>query len=245
MGYVKVIQYANTIEIYEYQKSYVPQIRRDYRKNTRRASAYRSPIDAHFTRTQKSIARARTSFIRLVKANLQAEKKPLFLTLTIERETSLAVGYKYLSNFFKNVSRFYGRPRYIGVPEWQQRGVLHFHFLVFDIAGKSLDVRKERSTRNIQRLWHKGFCDLRSTSYVSDGLAGYLAKYMSSALADERLGNRRAYTCSRNIYRPTIKSFNFPLPDADLTPVDSLLQQETQYDTIYLGRCHYKNLTNK
>jgi len=242
MGYTRVIQSGNTIEIYNYQKQYVPPRKRDYKKNTRRASSQDEGGYAISYRRTKSVKRAKSNIIRLVQANLQRAEFPIFLTLTLERERPLELGYAYLKNFWQIIQRRTGKEvAYVGVPEWQKRGVLHFHFLVWGLGGYTQ--KKERSTRNLQRLWNKGFCDVRNTTHISNGLAGYMAKYLTKALIDKRLGNRRAYTCSRNIFRPT-KAGSNALNDYldEIIPVDSGVVEKSKYDTMWLGQCDYTRL---
>jgi len=242
MGYTRIIQSGEVTELYQYQKEYVCPRKRDYLQNVRRAYGARYGDFIAPARSYRSIKRARQLFIRIVTANIQRENKPAFVTLTIERETPLEVGYVYLAEFWKSVKKQYAC-RYIGVPEWQERGVLHFHFIVWDLPRACTDNKTERSTRNFQRLWHRGFCDVRNASRSTGGLAGYLAKYLTVALGDSRLGNRRAYTCSRNIYRPTTAGSNALDGYLDeLVPVDSLLERRTVYDTMWLGQCIYKKI---
>lgn len=240
MSYVRTIQSGNVYEVYEYKRDYVPKNKRDYLQNTRRASIPRERDFVTRSRSSRSIKRAKNALIRLITANIQRETVPAFFTLTIERETPLEVGYSYLSEFWKHVFKQYGKCRYIGVPEWQSRGVLHFHFLVWGLPRESTDNKRERSTRNFQRHWYRGFCDVRNARYNSLGLAGYLAKYLTKALIDHRLGNRRAYTCSRNIQRPCSTGYNAAHGHVDeLTPVEFDVDKVFEYETIYLGNCRY------
>jgi len=209
MGYTRIVRMGEITEVYQYEKDYVQENKRDYTQNNRRASTARERDSIIRPRSTASIKRAKTAFIRLVTANIQREILPAFFTLTIERQTPLEVGYAYLTDFWKHVKRKYGNNiRYIGVPEWQTRGVLHFHFLVWDIPRESTDNKTERSTRDFQRHWYRGFCDVRNATHSSGRLAGYLAKYLTEALNDTRLGNRRAYTSSRSVHRPSVEKSN-------------------------------------
>jgi len=240
MGYTRIIQAGEEVELYEYEKKYVSTNKRDYTQNTRRASSDRERTHDVTIRSHQSIKRARSNFLRIVTANIQRENLPAFFTFTIERETSLEVGYSYLYYFWKRIKKLGHAYRYIGVPEWQSRGVLHFHFLVWGLDKQSTDNKRERSTRNFQRQWHKGFLDVRNARYTSGRLAGYLAKYLITALADRRLGNRRAYTCSRNVFRPYSEGSNAIAGYLDnLIDVDSTVDRVKEYDTLWLGKCRY------
>jgi len=237
MGYTRIIKSGEQIEIYKYEKEYVHTNKRNYKKNTRRASFPSGSDHDVPTRTKRSMQRAKQLFIRLVASNLQGQAKPAFLTLTIEKKVSLEVGYAYLRSFWNRLKKHIHGISYIGVPEWQERGALHFHFLVWGLPTKT--IKSERFARNVQRQWYRGFVDLRHTKNRSLGLAHYLAKYLVSTLSDSRLGNRRAYTCSRNILRPyTIASNKLP-NNLDLTPGDNFQTDTSTYDTLWLGSCEY------
>lgn len=240
MGYTRIVQSGDTIELYEYQKNYVHPRKRDYTKNTRRASSHCDSDTFVRPRTHRSLKRAKERLIRLVSANLDTKETTAFLTLTLERERPVEVAYSYLSLYWKRLTKKYNGIRYIGVPEWQKRGVLHFHFLVWGLPREITDNKRERGTRNLQRQWHRGLCDVRIARYISPRLGGYLAKYLQKSFYDPRLRNRRAYTCSRNV-RKVYSGGSNALADYldELMPVDKLIDKEHQYDTLWLGVCRY------
>jgi len=244
MGYCKVVQSGTVTEIFNYEKLYVRQRQGDIGKRRVRVET-RQYLHNVYSRSAKSIKRAKTHFIRLVEANISPKESPCILTLTIERETPLTVGYEYLRLFWQRLNRKINGLRYIGVPEWQERGVLHFHFLVWGFDEKSTVVRSERSTRNIQRCWQKGFLDVRFASKNTYRLAGYLSKYFTKTIEDDRLCNRRAYTCSRNIKRSRVVGTNQSDIIMEMIPPIGAIDYSAQYETLYLGVCNYKKIINK
>jgi hypothetical protein len=240
MGYTRIKQCGNWVELYKYEKNYVQGNKRNYSRNKRRKREVGRANSTLFARRASSIQRAKTRFFDIVKTNLSRAENPAFLTLTVAKEVDVSVAYVYLSDFWSRLTRKCGTEiAYIGVPEWQKSGRIHFHFLVWGLSDDV--IRRERNTRNIQRQWARGFCDVRSTEKVTLGLAGYLAKYMSKALTDPRLNNRRAYTCSRNIYRPTTYGSNSIDDSLErlVIPVDKPPVYERNYDTMWLGECIY------
>lgn len=246
MGYTRVIQSGDQIELYEYSNKYVQKTRANTSRKTRRATYQHNSSDDIPTRNHQNIKRCRNNFIRIVTTNCEGKELPAFFTFTIEREVALEVGYAYLKDFWQIIKQKYNGVRYIGVPEWQRRGVLHFHFLVWGLPREVTDNKRERSTRNFQRQWHKGFCDVRNATYDNGGLGGYLAKYLTQTLQDNRLRNRRAYTASRNIRRPySAGSNSLASYMGMIIPVDCSLEFTVEYPTMYLGICRYTKLLKK
>jgi len=196
MGYTKIIRFVKTTEAYFYEKDVYPKKRAGVNRR-RRSAGYRS---------QRSIKRAKKAFFNLCKNHLDSfTELPCFITLTYhdqyEESPSLNDSYRHCNAFWKRAKEYFGKSiSYISVPEYQTRGAVHYHALVW---GFPASVREERATRLLQRAWRQGYCDVRFASYKSDALAGYLAKYFTKAYSDYRTFNRKTYTTSRNIQRPT------------------------------------------
>jgi len=238
MGYTRVIHSGQYTEVYFYEKPYVsPKTTFKRRRRSSTSQTDRIPL-----RSSQSIRRARSLFTRTVQANLATEEKPTFVTLTHYKGYSLDVGYKHLRYFYEELRTNFGEIRAISVPEWQpQSGYLHFHVLVWGIPETYQGTDSERSRRILQRLWGRGYLDVCPTYDKSPAIAGYLAKYMQEALHDERLGNRRAYSSTHNILRPMSAGGN-SLSNflSGVGGLDQELDQQKEYDTLYLGRCIYK-----
>lgn len=248
--YIKKIESGNLTEIYEYQKplnvhrekrSYTKnkrgsQVLIDYRNSAKRETkAISTPLVRY--RLGRSISRARQSFFRLVSANLEEDSLPALATFTCYENLSLEEAYKALKNFFTQIRASYPRVKYIAVPEWQKRGTIHFHALVWGIDPKAIlheipyhyrvnanakkrerylefcvhygfDPKSARGTRNLQRQWARGFFDIVGATDNSLKIAGYMAKYLAKGLADARLSNNRAYSSSHNVKRPRTETSN-------------------------------------
>jgi len=198
-------------------------------------------------RRADNISRLRGNFGRLVRANLSLDNPPCLLTLTMRDVVSVDIAYKCLTRFFVKFRRVYGRD--IGwavVPEFQKRGAVHFHALIFGLKHEAY--KDERSTRAIANLWGQGFVDTLATD-GSPKLATYLSKYMSKAMHDYRLVGKKAYSASRNLMRPVSLSSDCTLKQAwamfkgDIETVDKSLDDVKEYGTLWLGRCVYKRYT--
>jgi len=246
MGYTKYVFSGDFVEIYEYEKYHVPTNQRHTRRKTRKKTAfYNENLGIPF-RNKRSIQRARKAFFRLVQANLKTTERPCFFTLTVEQECDVLVAYKALRDFIGRLRKKHGpKVRYISVPEWQSKsGFIHFHCLIWGIPEINKEwERAERDRRNYQRQWLRGYCDVRVAENTSPRIAGYMAKYMFKAASDTRLRNIRAYSSGGPLQRPWQKGTNSGSDVlAVMIPVDNEVVSVGEYDTLWLGKCHYKQI---
>lgn len=233
MAYTKIIQSGSIIEQWTYEKE--PNPDRLVRKKPR----IRRTI--HRERRADNIKKCKAAFTRLVRANLSPSKPPFLLTLTMRSIVSIDEAYRSYTAFGKRLRTRYGQGiSWVAVPEFQKRGAVHFHVLVFDLPYEAYS--NERRTRSLANLWGEGFCDIRKTD-ASPKLASYLGKYMSKAMQDLRLVGKRGYSASRNVLRPVSLNTAFSVRTFrelwGLTGDNSLVK-EREYDTMFLGRCIYK-----
>lgn len=227
--YTKVIQSGRLIEIFEYEKDPIPAIRR-------RKKRYANP-----RRRIRNVQSARASFFRLVRANIGTGQVPALLTLTMREILSLREGWRAFTLFAQRLrTRKKSSFSFVAVPEFQKRGAVHFHVLVWGLSHE--EIARERNTRRIAELWGHGFVDIRATD-GSPRLATYLAKYMFKAMYDVRLAGQKAYSGSRNL----VRSVSVSNPAAvDIAKeqwgigVDNPPLTECEYETKWLGRCNYQ-----
>jgi len=213
-----------------------------------------------YKRKKSSVVRTVQSFYRLCHHNVTFAKNVHFLTLTFAYDLSYKEAARFVRHFMEKIkSRQNGVPfSYISVPELTKKGRYHFHLLVFDlstkVAGKEIRAGNaiyttERETRNLQRLFERGYVDILPATYRSAGIAGYMAKYMAKAFLDERIEARRVYNCSRNIKKTRAFGSNTLSAYANLddSPIPSEVDilQQTTYDVPYLGVCNFTKLKNK
>lgn len=211
MGYAKVISYSDIVEIYTYEKNPRPTGRKkravqsgvDIKDIPSSGEDVSYEIQPPKVRSKESARRAVLAFKRLVRANLDGYSYPVLASLTYaENMGDLGQARKDFNAFAKRLKSTFGQSlRYIAVAEFQRRGAVHFHTLLWGIPQGA--VRTERHTRLVAGLWGRGFTDIAETD-GSPKLAGYLAKYLSKTFADTRLLNKKAYITSQNIQRPII-----------------------------------------
>lgn len=151
-------------------------------------------------------------FIALVRCNAQQyfnkKNKPyslMLLTLTFkENITDLTTAHK---NFMKFIQKFntllFGRKntklKYAGVIEFQERGAIHYHLILFNMPYIEQSVYSK--IRKIWGLENRFKLELVRSPY---GTTNYLSKYLVKSLGDERLKNRRKILASQHLKRPIV-----------------------------------------
>lgn len=259
MAYTKVVQSGTLVEIWRYERE--PSPKRLINPRPRRKFAPRRRRPDH-------IKRCKGQFRRLVRANLGPHVAPDLLTLTIaENIEDIATAYNMFTAFAHVLKKKFGTSiKWIAVPEFQKRGAVHFHVLIWGLSpdlacqlgtgyyidknGKRIKRHActpsrqcERRSRYLAGVWKAGYVDLVRTD-GSVKLSSYLAKYMSKAMHDDRLIGKRAYSASRNILRPVSLVSDFQIKHALSlwgVTVDNPPLQKKEYGTEFLGRCDYKS----
>jgi hypothetical protein len=85
--------------------------------------------------------------------------------------------------------------RYLAVPEFQKRGAVHYHVVLFNLPHlKNVQVE-------LKEIWGKGMIFI-SKVRGTNGLTKYLSKYITKAIADDRLRGRKRYFASLGLLRP-------------------------------------------
>lgn len=237
MGHVKIVQSGKLLEIYEYEKSINPKL-----KNTRPKRQGITKIGRiSKARRPDNVRRLRKRFLRLVTSNLGGQKPPLFITLTMASVVPLSVAYKRFTHFCVRLRRVAGTDwRAITVPEFQKRGAVHFHMLLWQGA---YSLENERNTRLIQNIWQRGTVDCMQTD-GSPKLAYYFAKYMLKTLHDKRYLGEKAFVSTRNVLQPLSLSFGTAIDYAsDIWGIDLSTDEplhEAVFDTKWLGKGRYR-----
>jgi len=248
MGYNKVVLSGDTLEIYQYEKN-LSLYRREKRSTKGRVTNQMlasSGEDVLFQRQlgkrRDNARRAKVAFARLVRANLGGDDRPILITLTYaQNQTDIRSAYGDFTSFIQALRFRFGKGfKYIATPEFQKRGAVHFHALVWGLP-KTL-VLREREDRVIAGLWARGFVSVDNTD-GNEKLSYYLAKYMVKAYTDSRLIGQKAYIASRNVSRPVQYLDISPLwpllEQFELSP--SKLLRESEYMTQWLGKGRYKS----
>lgn len=247
--YTKIVQSGDLLEIYDYEKA--PSNKRfvgsrhTYKQGVCVACGKVRPQRYRLKRSKRHIQRAKDNFRRLVRASLSLGN-PYFVTLTMVSIVDIKEGYRHFTKFTNNLRKLYGKNiAWVAVPEFQRRGAVHFHALIWGIPYENY--LRERDTRDLQTCWMRGWCDI----LASDGspkIASYMAKYMSKTMSDDRLKGQKSYTASRNTVRSVLYNSRAQLAwikeeHREIDAGDKLSRQpdfERVYKTEWLGRCHYR-----
>jgi len=234
MGYSKAILVGNTLELYIYENNIIQ------KRKSRKVRRGKRIKTLNFRNDH--IRRKKSQFLRIIRCNLVGEENPAFVSLTMFEIVSIGQAYRDFTVCMSRLRASYGQHfKYVAVPEFQKRGAVHFHMLVWGLS-KEL-IQNERLSRNIQHHWQKGFVDCLITD-GSPKLSSYIGKYLSKTLMDKRLLGKKAYVCSRNLDRPTILPFaeavgySKDIWDVDLSTAVPIAEKEINVQ--WMGKGRYK-----
>ena len=214
----KVIIAGNQVEVYEYEKSVIYGYS-DSKKGSRGRQAVATDEDKEINR-EKVFKRARTNLRRLINCNVESDSK--FLTLTFKDNiTDLDFANNEFKKFIKRLNYHFNiKTKYSCVVEFQKRGAIHYHVVLYNLNGKvNLD--------KLSETWGNGFIKLNKINGI-DNVGAYICKYMTKT-DDKRLEGRKMYFNSRNLIKPTeIKE-----PELVDTLVGSLQAQAPKYENTF------------
>lgn len=206
----RVVGSGSTIETYEYKDhplAYDFQIVGNKSRERIKVVDEQSRLRKIESR-KRSLQRTRTNLRRLVNANAWMWKKPrgkyylpTFATFTFKEEEfkNVKVGYWHFSAFIKRLNEYvHGERknilRYVVVPEFQERGTVHFHAVFFNLPYVLND--------SLEVIWGNGMVKIKAIRHV-DNVGAYITKYMSKEFEDDRLDGLKHYSSSRGLIRPT------------------------------------------
>jgi len=192
MGYnYKTFQSGLQTECYTYEK---PVNAFGGSRNTNRFHHGPRVADPAVVRRAKSLVRRR------VYAGLLPGVRLHFLSLTFDGEPDIAAAYKCLLAFMQNIRGF----RFVGVVEFQKRGIAHFHFLVLSNYRLPLPPHEFFSHAwPYGGLWvvsSRVFRGRNAREFLR--VCSYITKYMTKAYGDIRLYKKRKYFFSRDWPKP-------------------------------------------
>lgn len=187
----KVVMSGNVIELYEYEKEVIYGYKDSKKKSKGRSSV--ANLENKEVNREKVLGRARRDLRRIINCNV--EKYSKFLTLTFaDNVQDLDFANNEFKKFVKRVNYHYGiKLKYSVVIEFQERGAVHYHALLYNLTQK-LDLDK------LSKIWGNGFIKVNSIKDV-DNVGAYVCKYMTKT-DDDRLLGRKMYFNSRGLNKP-------------------------------------------
>lgn len=200
----------------------------------------------------KALQRARSTVRRSINANVSGwhsatgrEFMPVFITFTFaENIQKLQEANKLFTKAMKRLTWFLTKSRkstlkYIAVPEFQERGAIHYHVIFFNLPFI------ENAYDEVRRIWKYGMVNVKAI-YDVDNVGGYVTKYMVKDLEDPRLAGEKCHFASRGLKKPhheynvfKVRYVESRLP-AEKKVVTKIYQSEflgeTEYTQYDLGR---------
>lgn len=239
----KAVLSGSILELYDYE------IFLDYNfeKNTSGSGRVRDKTeDEKLAILQRSLSRTRKHLTRLINANSRewyddagVPFEPKFLTLTFkENLTDLTIANKHFTYFLKRFNYQLTHTKanhfkYAVVPEFQKRGAVHFHAVLFNLGWFDAN--------ELAEIWEHGFIKLNKVETVRN-VGTYMTKYLSKDALDERLRGRKRYFASRNLHTPTVVRTQF-LADKIFDLVATLpVEYERDFKSEYQGMTNYRIL---
>lgn len=194
------------IEVYTYEKPVIT--------NRARLREYKKPMGRTNQATDQdkqknrdiTLRRARKTIQRLVHANCDQwfdehgkRYKPVFITLTYAATMEDTVqGNRDYRSYMKRLNYHLYKDKkshlkYLAIPEFQDRGSLHYHAVVFNLPFIPID--------ELQTLWKHGGINI---SVIKDKyrIASYMTKTIWPEKHDQRFMGHKCYLTSQGLLKP-------------------------------------------
>lgn len=235
----KVIISGGVIEVYDYEKP----VMKGYKSNGGRDKEANE--EGKEKNRKDSVRRARQEVRRIVNANVGAYGEQLtakFITLTFgDNVTDLDKANYELKKFIQRLNYLvFGTKvanlRYTAVPEFQKRGAVHYHVVIYNLPYIKADV--------IEKVWGNGFIKINKIDDV-DNVGAYICKYMVKDLDDERLRGRKCYFNSRGLFKPVVIEDEKKTETIKQSLPDELMTVSKQYENEHLGKISYRQYNLK
>lgn len=201
---VKIKQMGETVQIFEYSE-----------KIRCLKEGFTSPfkIRDNYSKREKESGEIRydslsRSFGRLMDLALTNHSDfRTFITLTFaENITDLTVANTHFTNWVSNVRKVYPDFKYLGVPEFQKRGAVHYHLMTnLTIKSDLIILQKNKENMYDVKYWRYGFTSVFDLALTDNdfSVSLYLAKYFYKDI-DNRMFGRRKILASQNLKEPNI-----------------------------------------
>jgi len=190
---MKVVVSGKQVEVYKYTKN----VWRDFERT--QASVKTKPvkepkqldifekIKQQKQKQEFSVHRTRTEIRRLINSNPQLNK---FMTLTFaENITDLKQANYEFNKFVLRLSYKYPKFEYLAVPEFQQRGAVHYH-VICNLPFVHYN--------EIFETWGQGKIDIKRVTNVTN-LGAYVCKYLGKDMFDERTFGKKKFFRSQTL----------------------------------------------
>lgn len=198
----KIVASGDIIEVYLYERGYLKGYNLSDREKENRGRKMGLKSDNYETHRKQVLQRAKRDLRRIINANVNRYGKEFtakFLTLTFkENIQDLKYANKEFMLFIKRLNyRLFNTKksniRYSAVVEFQKRGAIHYHVLLYNVPYVRFD--------KIAECWGHGDITINKIDDV-DNVGAYVTKYMTKDNMDERLQGQKSYFNSRGLFKP-------------------------------------------
>ena len=238
----KIVECGSFIQVYYYANSRIKNLNKEdnvdlsLKKIDIEVETSNKTKSKKFTNhiEDKNITRSKLQCQRIAKANM--EYWETFITLTFaDNVTDIDVANKRFRYFVDKIRRIKKDFRYICVPEYQERGAVHYHLLTnISINDKLMYEQKDNPKFKHIKYWSEGFTRVDNIKGDIKKIIGYISKYMTKD-ADDRLFGRRRFFYSQNCLVPKI-SYIDSIEKKDLDFLNKKIQdKELIYQNEYLN----------
>ena len=233
----KVVKSGNVIEVYKYEKG----VFKGFINVSGRAGNGFITDEQKEKNREVSLMRARRDLRRIVNANVGQWGKDVtskFVTLTFKDNVSDLYKANYeFEKFIKRLNyKVYGkscsRLKYTVVPEFQERGAVHYHVIFYNLPYIESKV--------IEEVWGNGFIKINKIDDI-DNVGAYICKYLTKSNVDSRLKGRKCYFNSRGLKKPVeVYLDGDELEDIKKTLPDEAMTYKGEFSNEYLGKIEYE-----
>ena len=238
----KVVKSGDVIEIYRYEKGVFKGF---INENGRAGNGFITDEQKEKNR-ELSVMRARRDLRRIVNANIGQwgdDVTSKFLTLTFRDNVKDLDSANYeFRQFIKRLNyKVYGKKcsnlKYSAVPEFQERGAVHYHVIFYNLPYIESKV--------IEEVWGNGFIKINKIDDI-DNVGAYICKYMVKDNEHSRLRGKKLYFNSRGLKKPE----EIYLDEDELDFIKNSLPEEAitykvEFTNDYLGKIEYEQYNLK
>ncbi|NCC55297.1 MAG: hypothetical protein EOM11_07445, partial [Erysipelotrichia bacterium] len=143
-------------------------------------------------------------------ANANESEWLTFITLTFaENIIDINLANKKFNCFVKCMRRSFPDFKYLGVPEFQKRGAVHYHLLTNLVKGSELlPLQKGTNDKYDVKYWSYGFSSVFDLKNTDDNfnVVAYICKYFYKDF-DNRLFGRTKILKSNNLKKPLVYEY--------------------------------------
>ena len=154
--------------------------------------------------------------------------KPVFYTINFHKILPLDYCHREFKLFIKKLNYHFKLDlKYLAVVEYQKRGAVHYHMVLFNMPYISF--------KELDKYWcHNGTCTIKLLRDTV-GMADYITKELSKTFKYNELDNRKKYFCSKNLLKPVIEYSENKIKVELNSMGEHKIFKNKNYNTKFLG----------